>query len=68
MPGPAPAGARVFITDVDTPAQLDAIREWPIEDIQTNRIEVIRHATLATVPARSMSRRPAPRHGLMAVP
>ncbi|MGH2614868.1 MAG: glycerophosphodiester phosphodiesterase family protein [Thermomicrobiales bacterium] len=35
------AGARVFITDVDTVEQLDAIKELPIDGIQTNRIEVI---------------------------
>lgn len=35
------AGARVFITDVDTVEQLDTIVQLPIDGIQTNRIEVI---------------------------
>ena len=35
------AGARVFITDVDTEAQLDAVKHLPIDGVQTNRIEVI---------------------------
>ncbi len=35
------AGARVFITDVDTEAQLDSIKHLPIDGVQTNRIEVI---------------------------
>jgi glycerophosphoryl diester phosphodiesterase len=35
------AGARVFITDVDTNDQLDAIKHLPIDGIQTNRIDVI---------------------------
>jgi glycerophosphoryl diester phosphodiesterase len=35
------AGARVYITDVDTAEQFDVIRELPIDGIQTNRIEVI---------------------------
>jgi glycerophosphoryl diester phosphodiesterase len=35
------AGARVFITDVDTVEQLEAIANLPIDGIQTNHIEVI---------------------------
>jgi hypothetical protein len=35
------AGARVFVTDVDTEDQLAAINNVPIDGIQTNRIEVI---------------------------
>lgn len=35
------AGARVFVTDVDTKDQLAAIKHLPIDGIQTNRIEVI---------------------------
>lgn len=35
------AGVPVFITDVDTPAQLDVVMALPIDGIQTNRIEVI---------------------------
>jgi glycerophosphoryl diester phosphodiesterase len=35
------AGARVFITDVDTVEQLNTIAQLPIDGIQTNRIEVI---------------------------
>ena len=34
-------GAKVFITDVDTEKQLDAVTNLPIDGIQTNRIEVI---------------------------
>jgi glycerophosphoryl diester phosphodiesterase len=35
------AGARVFITDVDSVEQLETIADLPIDGIQTNRIEVI---------------------------
>lgn len=35
------AGARVFITDVDTEAQFDAVKHLPIDGVQTNRIELI---------------------------
>ena len=35
------AGAKVLITDVDTEAQLDAVKHLPIDGVQTNRIEVI---------------------------
>lgn len=35
------AGARVFITDVDTVEQFETIVHLPIDGIQTNRIEVI---------------------------
>lgn len=35
------AGVPVFITDVDTPDQLDSVLSLPIDGIQTNRIEVI---------------------------
>jgi glycerophosphoryl diester phosphodiesterase len=35
------AGVPVYVTDVDTPQQLDAVLGLPIDGIQTNRIEVI---------------------------
>jgi glycerophosphoryl diester phosphodiesterase len=35
------AGVRVFITDVDTPEQLQSVIGVPIDGIQTNRIDVI---------------------------
>lgn len=35
------AGMRVWITDVDTPEQLDQIIDLPIDGVMTNRIEVI---------------------------
>ena len=35
------AGAKVFITDVDTEDELNALKHLPIDGIQTNRIEVI---------------------------
>lgn len=35
------AGVPVFITDVDTPEQLQAVTALPIDGIQTNRIEII---------------------------
>jgi glycerophosphoryl diester phosphodiesterase len=35
------AGVPFFITDVDTPEQLEAVIDLPIDGIQTNRIEVI---------------------------
>lgn len=35
------AGVPVYIMDVDTPQQLDALLTLPIDGIQTNRIEVI---------------------------
>lgn len=35
------AGVPVFITDVDTPEQLQAVMALPVDGIQTNRIEVI---------------------------
>jgi glycerophosphoryl diester phosphodiesterase len=35
------AGARVFVTDVDTPEQLEAVMHLPLDGIQTNRIEII---------------------------
>jgi glycerophosphoryl diester phosphodiesterase len=35
------AGVPVFITDVDTPEQLQAVIDLPIDGIQTNRIEII---------------------------
>jgi glycerophosphoryl diester phosphodiesterase len=35
------AGVPFFVTDVDTPEQLDAVIDLPIDGIQTNHIEVI---------------------------
>ena len=35
------SGVQVFVTDVDTPGQLEAVIGLPIDGIQTNRIEVI---------------------------
>jgi glycerophosphoryl diester phosphodiesterase len=35
------AGAKVFVADVDTPEQLERVRAWSLDGIQTNRIEVI---------------------------
>jgi glycerophosphoryl diester phosphodiesterase len=35
------AGVPVYITDVDTPEQLDSVMALPIDGIQTNRIEII---------------------------
>lgn len=35
------AGARVYVVDIDTEAQLATIADLPIDGIQTNRIEVI---------------------------
>ncbi|MCC6456696.1 MAG: glycerophosphodiester phosphodiesterase [Caldilineaceae bacterium] len=35
------AGAKVYVIDVDTPEQLEAVWELPLDGIQTNRIEII---------------------------
>jgi glycerophosphoryl diester phosphodiesterase len=35
------AGARVYVTDVDTPEQWARVKDLPLDGIQTNRIEVI---------------------------
>lgn len=35
------ANAKLFVTDVDTPEQLEIIRDLPLDGIQTNRIEII---------------------------
>jgi glycerophosphoryl diester phosphodiesterase len=49
------AGARVFVTDVDTPEQLAALIDLPLDGIQTNRIEVI--GSLVSSPASTAASR-----------
>jgi glycerophosphoryl diester phosphodiesterase len=45
------AGARVYVIDVDTPEQLEAIQDLPLDGIQTNRIEVIGPLLESTAPS-----------------